>query len=145
MNITIGHCIHLNVYISELCLVTCPNIYRCISQNCRAPTVAVWQPTCHWWCHQRTYVKLANFNCYHFVISSYCSAILLHFTFVKFSFDTGVESPKYPTSELIRRKNAGLPLEDDEDKGALPRGKNTWPGEEIPAMHYWLTKVFTKF
>nr|XP_022322519.1 coiled-coil domain-containing protein 180-like isoform X6 [Crassostrea virginica] len=39
-----------------------------------------------------------------------------------------VESPKYPTSELIRRKNAGLPLEDDEDKGALPRGKNTWPG-----------------
>lgn len=64
---------------------------------------------------------------------------------MKFSFDTGVESPKYPTSELIRRKNAGLPLEDDEDKGALPRGKNTWPGEEIPAMHYWLTKVFTKF
>nr|XP_022323886.1 coiled-coil domain-containing protein 180-like isoform X3 [Crassostrea virginica] len=39
-----------------------------------------------------------------------------------------VESPKYPTSELIRRKNAGLPLEDDEDKGALPREKNTWPG-----------------
>ncbi|XP_061169622.1 coiled-coil domain-containing protein 180-like isoform X3 [Saccostrea echinata] len=39
-----------------------------------------------------------------------------------------VDPTRYPTSELIRRKNAGLPLEDDEDKGALPRGKNTWQG-----------------
>ncbi|XP_056009695.1 coiled-coil domain-containing protein 180-like isoform X3 [Ostrea edulis] len=39
-----------------------------------------------------------------------------------------VEPTKYPTSELIRRRNAGLPLEDDEDKGALPRGKNAWTG-----------------
>ncbi|XP_076092470.1 coiled-coil domain-containing protein 180-like isoform X4 [Mytilus galloprovincialis] len=39
-----------------------------------------------------------------------------------------VEPKKYPTSELIRRRNQGLPLEDDEDKNALPRGKNTWTG-----------------
>ncbi|KAK3581902.1 hypothetical protein CHS0354_024214 [Potamilus streckersoni] len=42
-----------------------------------------------------------------------------------------VEPTKYPTSELIRRKNAGEPLEDDEDKDAVPRGQSTWPG--IPA------------
>ena len=40
----------------------------------------------------------------------------------------GVEPKKYPTSELIRRKNAGEPLEDDDDKNALPRGKGTWQG-----------------
>ena len=51
---------------------------------------------------------------------------MLHFIHIV----KGVEAKKYPTSELIRRKNAGLPLEDDEDKGALPRGKNSWPGEE---------------
>lgn len=39
-----------------------------------------------------------------------------------------VDPKKYPTTELIRRKNAGEPLEDSEDKDALPRGKNTWPG-----------------
>ncbi|KAL4219460.1 hypothetical protein ACF0H5_022039 [Mactra antiquata] len=39
-----------------------------------------------------------------------------------------VDSKKYPTTELIRRKNAGEPLEDNDDKDALPRGKNTWPG-----------------
>lgn len=38
------------------------------------------------------------------------------------------EAQKHPTSELIRRRNAGLPLEDDEEKSALPRGKNTWQG-----------------
>ncbi|KAL3871453.1 hypothetical protein ACJMK2_039450 [Sinanodonta woodiana] len=42
-----------------------------------------------------------------------------------------VEPTKYPTSELIRRKNAGEPLEDDEDKDAVPRGQSTWSG--IPA------------
>ena len=41
---------------------------------------------------------------------------------------TGIEPKKYPTSELIRRKNAGQPLQDDEDKDALPRGKNIWTG-----------------
>ncbi|KAJ8300120.1 hypothetical protein KUTeg_021639 [Tegillarca granosa] len=40
----------------------------------------------------------------------------------------GTEAQKHPTSELIRRRNAGLPLEDDEEKSALPRGKNTWQG-----------------
>ncbi|XP_069121816.1 LOW QUALITY PROTEIN: coiled-coil domain-containing protein 180-like [Argopecten irradians] len=39
-----------------------------------------------------------------------------------------VDAKKYPTSELIRRRNAGLPLEDSEDKDALPRGKTVWPG-----------------
>lgn len=34
----------------------------------------------------------------------------------------------YPTSELLRRKASGEPLEDVEDKNALPRGKRTWPG-----------------
>ena len=43
-------------------------------------------------------------------------------------YKPGVEPKKYPTSELIRRKNAGEPLEDDEDKDALPRGKSTWQG-----------------
>ena len=42
----------------------------------------------------------------------------------------GVEPTKYPTSELIRRKNAGEPLEDEEDKDALPRGKANWIGKE---------------
>ena len=40
----------------------------------------------------------------------------------------GVEPTRYPTSELIRRKNAGEPLEDDEDKDALPRGRGNWLG-----------------
>ncbi|KAK3086983.1 hypothetical protein FSP39_000010 [Pinctada imbricata] len=39
-----------------------------------------------------------------------------------------IEPTRYPTSELIRRKNAGVPLEDDEDKDALPRGRNSWNG-----------------
>lgn len=39
-----------------------------------------------------------------------------------------VEPTKYPTSELIRRKNAGEPMEDEEDKDALPRGKGNWLG-----------------
>ncbi|XP_060571229.1 coiled-coil domain-containing protein 180-like [Ruditapes philippinarum] len=39
-----------------------------------------------------------------------------------------IDATKYPTTELIRRKNAGEPLEDSEDKDALPRGKNTWTG-----------------
>ncbi|XP_064648966.1 coiled-coil domain-containing protein 180-like isoform X2 [Lineus longissimus] len=39
-----------------------------------------------------------------------------------------VEPKKYPTSELIRRKNAGMALEDDESKTAVPRGKKTWTG-----------------
>lgn len=43
-------------------------------------------------------------------------------------FCIGIEPKKYPTSELIRRKNAGQPLQDDEDKDALPRGKNIWTG-----------------
>lgn len=45
--------------------------------------------------------------------------------------DPGVDPKKYPTTELIRRKNAGEPLEDNEDKDALPRGKNTWQGWSI--------------
>ena len=39
-----------------------------------------------------------------------------------------MEPTRYPTSELIRRRNAGEPLEDDEDKDALPRGKGNWLG-----------------
>ncbi|XP_021341706.1 coiled-coil domain-containing protein 180-like isoform X3 [Mizuhopecten yessoensis] len=39
-----------------------------------------------------------------------------------------IDAKKYPTSELIRRRNAGLPLEDSDDKDALPRGKTVWPG-----------------
>ncbi|KAK7094377.1 coiled-coil domain-containing protein 180-like isoform X2 [Littorina saxatilis] len=39
-----------------------------------------------------------------------------------------VEPTRYPTSELIRRKNAGQALDDDEDKDALPRGKGNWLG-----------------
>ncbi|XP_033732294.1 coiled-coil domain-containing protein 180-like isoform X1 [Pecten maximus] len=39
-----------------------------------------------------------------------------------------VDAKKYPTSELIRRRNAGLPLEDSDDKDALPRGKTVWTG-----------------
>lgn len=39
-----------------------------------------------------------------------------------------VPSIKQPTSELLRRRLAGAPLEDDEDKNKLPRGKKTWPG-----------------
>jgi hypothetical protein len=42
---------------------------------------------------------------------------------------SGVEPTRYPTSELIRRRNAGEPLEDDEDKDALPRGKGNWLGQ----------------
>ncbi|GFO20003.1 coiled-coil domain-containing protein 180-like [Plakobranchus ocellatus] len=45
-----------------------------------------------------------------------------------------VEPTLYPTSELIRRMNAGEPLEDDEDKGALPRGKASWIG--IPSNQF---------
>ncbi|KAI0222951.1 DUF4456 domain-containing protein [Lamellibrachia satsuma] len=39
-----------------------------------------------------------------------------------------VPPTKYPTSELLRRKKAGEPLEDDEDKNQLPRGKKIWHG-----------------
>ncbi|KAL8612782.1 hypothetical protein ACOMHN_033452 [Nucella lapillus] len=39
-----------------------------------------------------------------------------------------VEPTRYPTSELIRRKNMGEPLEDEEVKDALPRGKGNWLG-----------------
>ena len=42
----------------------------------------------------------------------------------------GVPPVKYPTSELIRRKNAGQPLEDSGEKEGPPRGKNSWPGKE---------------
>ncbi|KAK3801077.1 hypothetical protein RRG08_027281 [Elysia crispata] len=45
-----------------------------------------------------------------------------------------VEPTLYPTSELIRRMNAGEPLEDDEDKGSLPRGKASWIG--IPSNQF---------
>lgn len=45
-----------------------------------------------------------------------------------------VEPTLYPTCELIRRMNAGEPLEDDEDKGALPRGKASWIG--IPSNQF---------
>ena len=41
----------------------------------------------------------------------------------------GVAATKYPTSELIRRKKAGAQLHDDENKNALPRGKNMWTGK----------------
>ena len=44
--------------------------------------------------------------------------------------NSGVPPAKYPTSELIRRKNTGQPLEDQEEKNKLPRGKNTWPGNK---------------
>jgi len=47
---------------------------------------------------------------------------------IVFCFGPGVDAKKYPTVELIRRKNAGEPLEDSEDKNALPRGKHTWTG-----------------
>ncbi|XP_035827051.1 coiled-coil domain-containing protein 180 [Aplysia californica] len=45
-----------------------------------------------------------------------------------------VEPTRYPTSELIRRKNAGEPLEDEEDKDALPRGKANWIG--VPSNQF---------
>jgi len=41
----------------------------------------------------------------------------------------GIPATRYPTSELLRRKHAGEPLEDDEDKNQLPRGKKIWHGE----------------
>ncbi|RUS87186.1 hypothetical protein EGW08_005026 [Elysia chlorotica] len=47
-----------------------------------------------------------------------------------------VDPTLYPTSELIRRMNAGEPLEDDEDKGSLPRGKASWIG--IPSNQFVL-------
>lgn len=81
------------------------------------------------------------------IILSYPLTVQLQYYILhlwNFPFNIGVESPKYPTSELIRRKNAGLPLEDDEDKGALPRGKNTWPGEKIAAMNYLAYKSIWK-
>ncbi|XP_076436919.1 coiled-coil domain-containing protein 180-like isoform X2 [Babylonia areolata] len=53
-----------------------------------------------------------------------------------------VEPTRYPTSELIRRKNAGEPLEDDEDKDALPRGKGNWLG--IPCNQLVLENRPTK-
>ena len=55
----------------------------------------------------------------------FLSIYLLFFLCVE---NAGVEPTKYPTSELIRRKGAGEPLEDDEDKDALPRGKGNWLG-----------------
>ena len=42
---------------------------------------------------------------------------------------SGVPATKYPTSELVRRKNAGQPLEDVEEKTVRPRGKKTWTGK----------------
>ena len=53
-----------------------------------------------------------------------------------------IEPKKYPTSELIRRKNAGQPLQDDEDKDALPRGKNIWTG--IPSNELVIEGVVSK-
>ncbi|KAH3795799.1 hypothetical protein DPMN_149360 [Dreissena polymorpha] len=50
---------------------------------------------------------------------------------------SGVDAKKYPTTELIRRRNAGEPLEDNEDKNALPRGKNTWTDYIV----YWCNGV----
>ena len=35
---------------------------------------------------------------------------------------------KFPTAELLRRNNAGQPLEDDDEGPKLQRGANTWPG-----------------
>ncbi|KAK7495731.1 hypothetical protein BaRGS_00012951, partial [Batillaria attramentaria] len=39
-----------------------------------------------------------------------------------------VERTRYPTSELIRRKEVGEPLIDEDDRDALPRGKGNWLG-----------------
>ncbi|XP_064616781.1 coiled-coil domain-containing protein 180-like [Liolophura sinensis] len=47
-----------------------------------------------------------------------------------------VEPKKFPTSELIRRKTVGLPLEEEAYKCVIPRGKNTWPG--LPANEFVL-------
>ena len=41
----------------------------------------------------------------------------------------GVPKTKYPTSELVRRKNADRPLEDEEADAKVPRGKKMWRGE----------------
>lgn len=77
---------------------------------------SVWQHGLHRWCRQRTFVSL---KFYHQII--YINI-------------PGVDSKKHPTSELLRRKMAGLPLEDDEDKNALPRGKNTWQGQTLSSL-----------
>ncbi|ELU16401.1 hypothetical protein CAPTEDRAFT_163477 [Capitella teleta] len=64
-------------------------------------------------------------------LASVCEHLLLQFDSMVCIDDVDkgrVDSKKHPTSELLRRKMAGLPLEDDEDKNALPRGKNTWQG-----------------
>lgn len=43
--------------------------------------------------------------------------------------EKGRQDPvKHKTTELIRRKQSGAPLEDDDDETLIPRGKQTWPG-----------------
>jgi len=59
-------------------------------------------------------------------------------------FGPGVDAKKYPTVELIRRKNAGEPLEDSEDKNALPRGKHTWTGGHWAVIGLVLSVVFLR-
>ena len=64
-----------------------------------------------------------HFNMYHYL--KFINFVTLH---IVLCGCPGVDAKKYPTVELIRRKNAGEPLEDSEDKNALPRGKHTWTG-----------------
>lgn len=61
-----------------------------------------------------------------------------------FLLNIGVEFFKYFISELIRRKNVGFLLEDDEDKGVLLRGKNIWLGEKIVVIKYLVYKSIWK-
>ena len=50
---------------------------------------------------------------------------------------------KFATSELLRRKYSGRPLDVEEETTKVTRGKNTWPGKSyiIHTIVYngWLT------
>ncbi|XP_066293451.1 coiled-coil domain-containing protein 180-like [Branchiostoma lanceolatum] len=49
-----------------------------------------------------------------------------------------IDIEKFPTTTLIRKKQAGVDLNDHEYRPTLPRGSNTWPG--IPADDMVLQK-----
>ncbi|KAI8518615.1 hypothetical protein Bbelb_046320 [Branchiostoma belcheri] len=49
-----------------------------------------------------------------------------------------IDIEKFPTTTLIRKKQAGIDLNDHEYRPTLPRGSNTWPG--IPADDMVLQK-----
>ena len=62
------------------------------------------------------------------VILTNCRCILFHHIVDKFFLSVDTQAVRHSTVELLRRRQAGKPLEDDPDKEKIARGKMTWPG-----------------